>query len=70
MSGRTSASGRAGVQDWVDSNLFEDFSTPSILETKTKHTIQDSAFELKFGCEVHELDFEDTIPSELMEYFE
>lgn len=68
MSGRNSASRRAGVQDWVESNFFEEPHPVKAYE-KTQVFHRDSS-DLLTGCEVKELDIDlDTIPAELVELF-
>ena len=62
MSGSRAASSKAGAKEWVDSNFVE-----PVQEGKSgRFSYQDSAFDLKTGCEVSELD---TIPGELLDHF-
>ena len=69
MNTGTSAGGRAGVKDWVDSNFFEAEIAPTRIVPSERSTILQSSFDLKSGCEVRELQDGDTIPAELVEFF-
>lgn len=73
MSGR-SASRDAGVRDWVNSTLAgDDLRPPTNLSRSrvpaAKQSFHDSSLELSQGLDVQEL-HGDTMPAELMDYFE
>lgn len=58
---------RSIEKDWVDSIVISDIADPFKPKvTEPKAHVMDSAWELKHGLEVKELD---TIPAELLDYF-
>lgn len=70
MYGRNSASRKAGVQDWVESNFFDARVEPEKSYEKTRVFSRDSQ-DLLSGCEITELDINlGTIPAELLDLFE